>query len=180
MRADQQSVNAFFHGKSFTGPQGSCFITLRNFISMLGGSLLATAAVPVFTVSAAETTATQVSKPLTLLDLADLRGSRFRCADSENRHGCRRQQRAADQQADQQLDGAAALVLTFNQPLDDKQDLTQKVRLTDDKLGRLGMAKAQRFAVVRQLPATVNLTQFIVGQPDFLRQIRLPRRSANR
>ncbi|MDU4126356.1 alpha-2-macroglobulin [Pantoea sp.] len=75
---------------------------------LIGGSLLATAAVPVFTVSAAETTATQVSKPLTLLDLSEL-----------------------------QLDGAAALVLTFNQPLDDKQDLTQKVRLTDDKLGQV-------------------------------------------
>lgn len=76
---------------------------------LIGGSLLASTALPVLSASAAETAAThQASKPLALLDLSEL-----------------------------QLDGAAALVLTFNQPLDDKQDLTQKVRLTDDKQGQV-------------------------------------------
>ncbi|WP_286872319.1 alpha-2-macroglobulin family protein [Pantoea sp. UBA5035] len=36
-----------------------------------------------------------------------------------------------------QLDGAAALVLTFNTPLDDKQDFAARVALIDDKSGKV-------------------------------------------
>jgi uncharacterized protein YfaS (alpha-2-macroglobulin family) len=36
-----------------------------------------------------------------------------------------------------QLDGAAALVLTFNTPLDDKQDFAARVKLVDDKSGKV-------------------------------------------
>ncbi|RPE02287.1 alpha-2-macroglobulin family protein [Candidatus Pantoea deserta] len=36
-----------------------------------------------------------------------------------------------------QLDGAAALVLTFNTPLDDKQDFAARVKLLDDKSGKV-------------------------------------------
>ncbi|WP_312239816.1 alpha-2-macroglobulin [Pantoea sp.] len=36
-----------------------------------------------------------------------------------------------------QLDGAAALVLTFNMPLDEKQDFAARVKLTDDKSGKV-------------------------------------------
>lgn len=76
---------------------------------LIGGSLLSVATLPVFPVSAETPAASaQASKPLTIIDLSEL-----------------------------QLDGAAALVLTFNQPLDDKQDLAQKVRLIDDKHGKV-------------------------------------------
>lgn len=79
------------------------------FSMLIGGSLLSVATLPAFSVSAETPAASaQASKPLTVIDLSEL-----------------------------QLDGAAALVLTFNQPLDDKQDLAQKVRLTDDKRGKV-------------------------------------------
>nr|WP_154926895.1 alpha-2-macroglobulin [Pantoea agglomerans] len=82
----------------------------RLLLSMLiGGSLLSATLFPVLPLQAAEAPSTaQVSKPLTIIDLSEL-----------------------------QIDGAAALVLTFSQPLDDKQDIAQKVRLTDDKQGRV-------------------------------------------
>ncbi|HCY91134.1 MAG TPA: hypothetical protein DHV34_02175, partial [Escherichia coli] len=82
----------------------------RLLLSMLiGGSLLSATLLPVLPLQAAEAPATsQVSKPLTIIDLSEL-----------------------------QIDNAAALVLTFSQPLDDKQDIAQKVRLTDDKQGRV-------------------------------------------
>ncbi|MGJ0127579.1 alpha-2-macroglobulin family protein [Pantoea sp. RHCKP32] len=84
--------------------------TNRLLFSMLfGGSLLAATLFPVLPLYAAEAPATtQVSKPLTIIDLSEL-----------------------------QIDGAAALVLTFSQPLDEKQDFAQSVRLTDDKQGRV-------------------------------------------
>lgn len=71
----------------------------RLLLSMLiGGSLLSATLLPVLPLQAAEAPATsQVSKPLTIIDLSEL-----------------------------QIDNAAALVLTFNQPLDDKQDIAQK------------------------------------------------------
>ncbi|EJL92370.1 hypothetical protein, partial [Pantoea sp. GM01] len=36
-----------------------------------------------------------------------------------------------------QLDGAAALVLTFNTPLDSKQDFASRVQITDEKSGKV-------------------------------------------
>ncbi len=68
------------------------------FSMLIGGALLSAATLPAFSVSAETPAASaQVSKPLSIIDLSEL-----------------------------QLDGAAALVLTFNQPLDDKQDVAKK------------------------------------------------------
>lgn len=62
-----------------------------------------------FALSAAEpATAQQTAKALTIIDFSEL-----------------------------QLDGAAALVLTFNTPLDDKQDFAARVKLVDDKNGKV-------------------------------------------
>lgn len=94
------------------------------FSMLIGGALLSAATLSAFSVSAETPAASaQVSKPLSIIDLSEL-----------------------------QLDGAAALVLTFNQPLDDKQDVAKKVRLTDDQRGKVdggwelsGNRKALRF-----------------------------------
>lgn len=62
-----------------------------------------------FALSAAEPAAAQqTAKVLTIIDFSEL-----------------------------QLDGAAALVLTFNIPLDDKQDFAARVKLVDDKNGKV-------------------------------------------
>ncbi|MDU6390873.1 MAG: hypothetical protein E6562_20190, partial [Pantoea sp.] len=62
-----------------------------------------------FMLAAAEPAATQpVAKALSVIDFSEL-----------------------------QLDGAAALVLTFNTPLDDKQDFAARVKLADDKSGKV-------------------------------------------
>jgi uncharacterized protein YfaS (alpha-2-macroglobulin family) len=62
----------------------------------------------VSTIHAAETPTTTTQKSLAVIDLSEL-----------------------------QLDGAAALVLTFNTPLDSKQDFAARVKLTDDKSGKV-------------------------------------------
>jgi len=82
----------------------------RLLLSMLLSSvLLSTAALTSFSVVAAESvTATSLAKPLQVSDLSEL-----------------------------QLDGAATLVLTFNAPLDEKQDFSRLVTLTDDERGKV-------------------------------------------
>jgi alpha-2-macroglobulin len=72
---------------------------------VLGAALLGGAT---FMLTAAEPTAQQAAKTLSVIDFSEL-----------------------------QLDGAAALVLTFNAPLDDKQDFAAQITLVDDQSGKV-------------------------------------------
>ncbi|PKH21831.1 hypothetical protein CIG19_14905 [Enterobacterales bacterium CwR94] len=76
---------------------------------LISGALLGAASLTTFTTQAApSSTTSSATKALAVLDLSEL-----------------------------QVEGAAALVLTFNIPLDDKQDFSQRVHLTDDKKGKV-------------------------------------------
>ena len=81
----------------------------RRINRLLLSALLIGATLPTLTLHAAETATTAtVEKSLSIIDLSEL-----------------------------QLDGAAALVLTFNTPLDSKQDIAARVHITDDKTGKV-------------------------------------------
>ncbi len=75
---------------------------------LLGCTLFGAAPALLQSASAATAPAVSVNKPLTIIDLSEL-----------------------------QLDGAAALVLTFSTPLDAQQDFSRYVQLTDDERGKV-------------------------------------------
>jgi hypothetical protein len=81
-----------------------------------------------------ETLAAGFSKKITTRDIEPMTDHRFDITGSDFFAEAGRQRLSAGRTQSRFYRNG---VLTFNQPLDDKQDLTQKVRLTDDKLGQV-------------------------------------------